>query len=79
MCIFSGRMSSRPLPSHFIHFMPYRRVTDLACTTYISGGISNRLELDEWLSSGMVWELVGSLFRGLVLFSARSWPEGKAV
>jgi hypothetical protein len=25
----------------------------------------------------MVWELVGGLFRGLALFSARAWPEGK--
>ena len=51
--------------------------TDSACTTYISGGISNRLELDEWMSRGMVWELVDGLFRGLALLSARSWPEGK--
>ena len=54
-----------------------RKITNSVCTTYFSGGISNRLELDEWMSSSMVWELVGGPFRGLALFSARAWPEGK--
>jgi hypothetical protein len=30
-----------------MYVMLYRKATDPACTTYISGGISNRLELDE--------------------------------
>lgn len=29
------------------------------------------------MSSSMAWKLVAGLFRGLALFSARSWPEGK--
>ena len=60
-----------------MHIVLCCKGTDLACTTHVSGGISNALKLGEWLSSSMVWELVDGLFRGLALFSARSWPEGK--